>query len=70
MNILLIYLEVPPTFWSFKHALKFVNKKAALPPLGLLTVSNLLPSNWQKRLIDLNISKLKDSDISGLIMYL
>ncbi|NLL14747.1 MAG: DUF4070 domain-containing protein [Fibrobacter sp.] len=63
MNILLIYLEVPPTFWSFKHALKFVNKKAALPPLGLLTVSNLLPSNWQKRLIDLNISKLKDSDI-------
>ncbi|HEX2956466.1 MAG TPA: DUF4070 domain-containing protein [Chitinispirillaceae bacterium] len=63
MKILLIYPEVPATFWSFKHALKFVNKKAALPPLGLLTVSSLLPSSWDKRLVDLNISKLKDSDI-------
>jgi radical SAM superfamily enzyme YgiQ (UPF0313 family) len=63
LKILLIYPEVPATFWSFKHALKFVNKKAALPPLGLLTVSSLLPSHWEKRLVDMNISKLKDSDI-------
>jgi len=63
LKILLIYPEVPVTFWSFKHALKFVNKKAALPPLGLLTVANLLPSGWEKRLVDLNVSKLRDSDI-------
>jgi hypothetical protein len=39
MNILLIYPRCPDTFWSFKHALKFVSKKASLPPLGLLTVA-------------------------------
>jgi radical SAM superfamily enzyme YgiQ (UPF0313 family) len=63
MNILLIYPEVPPTFWSFTHALKFINKKAAIPPLGLLTIAPLLPSGWQKRLVDLNVITLKDKDI-------
>ena len=38
MKILLVYPQYPDTFWSFKHALKFVSKKAAFPPLGLLTV--------------------------------
>jgi hypothetical protein len=27
MNILLVYPEFPDTFWSFKHALKFIHKK-------------------------------------------
>ncbi len=56
MKILLVYPEVPATFWSFKHALKFINKKAALPPLGLLTIASLLPSGWEKKLIDLNVT--------------
>jgi hypothetical protein len=43
MNVLLIYPEFPDTFWSFKHALKFVHKKAAMPPLGLLTVAAKTP---------------------------
>jgi hypothetical protein len=34
MKVLLVYPECPDTFWSFKHALKFVRKKAALPLLG------------------------------------
>ncbi len=63
MNILMIYPQYPDTFWSFKHALKFISKKAAFPPLGLLTVASMLPENWDKRLIDLNISKLRDEDI-------
>jgi radical SAM superfamily enzyme YgiQ (UPF0313 family) len=42
MKILLIYPEFPDTFWSFKHALKFVFKKASGPPLGLLTVAAML----------------------------
>jgi hypothetical protein len=45
MNILLIYPEFPDTFWSYKHALKFVGKRAALPPLGLITVAAMLPSH-------------------------
>jgi radical SAM superfamily enzyme YgiQ (UPF0313 family) len=63
MNILLIYPEFPDTFWSFKHALKFVNKKASLPPLGLLTVAAMLPESWERRLIDLNVVKLDQKDI-------
>jgi radical SAM superfamily enzyme YgiQ (UPF0313 family) len=63
MNILLVYPKYPDTFWSFKHALKFVSKKASFPPLGLLTVASMLPSGWNKKLIDVNAVHLKDSDI-------
>jgi radical SAM superfamily enzyme YgiQ (UPF0313 family) len=64
MNILLIYPEFPDTFWSFKHALKFIQKKAGAPPLGLLTVAAMLPPAWQKRLVDLNVTDLKDHDLA------
>jgi len=63
MKVLLIYPEFPDTFWSFKHALPFQGKRSAYPPLGLLTISSLLPHHWQKRLIDLNVRRLKDSDL-------
>jgi radical SAM superfamily enzyme YgiQ (UPF0313 family) len=53
----------PDTFWSFKHALKFVSKKASFPPLGLLTVSSMLPKDWNKKLIDMNANQLTDDDI-------
>ena len=64
MNILLVYPQYPDTFWSFKHALKFVAKKAAFPPLGLLTVAAMLPAEWSKRLVDVNVAPLKDEDIT------
>lgn len=63
MKVLLVYPEYPDTFWSYKHALKFINIKASLPPLGLLTVSSLLPNSWEKKLVDLNVGELKDGDI-------
>jgi radical SAM superfamily enzyme YgiQ (UPF0313 family) len=59
----MIYPEFPDTFWSFKHALNFVRKKSSSPPLGLLTIASMLPENWEKRLVDMNIEKLKDKDI-------
>ncbi len=64
MNVLLLYPEFPDTFWSFKHALKFVRKRASLPPLGLLTVAAMLPDTWEKRLVDLNVRRLRDRDIA------
>jgi radical SAM superfamily enzyme YgiQ (UPF0313 family) len=64
MHILLIYPEFPDTFWSFKHALKFIQKKAGAPPLGLLTVAAMLPSTWEKRLVDLNVAYLTDKDLA------
>ncbi len=63
MKILLIYPRYPDTFWSFKHVLKFISKKAAVPPLGLLTVSAMLPGNWKKKLVDLNIENLEDKEL-------
>jgi radical SAM superfamily enzyme YgiQ (UPF0313 family) len=63
MNILLVYPEYPDTFWSFSYALKFTSKKAAYPPLGLLTVAAMLPPEWNKRLVDMNVRKLKDKDL-------
>ena len=63
MKILLVNPDTPVTFWSFKHALKFVSKKAILPPLGLLTVAALLPEDWQKKLVDMATTKLRDRDI-------
>jgi len=63
MNVLLVYPEFPETFWSFTHALGFIGKKAAFPPLGLLTVAALLPETWAKRLVDTNVDLLTDKDI-------
>jgi radical SAM superfamily enzyme YgiQ (UPF0313 family) len=63
MKVLLIYPKIPDTFWSFSHALRFIGKKAAFPPLGLLTVAALLPETWEKRLIDLNVVSLKAKDL-------
>ena len=64
MKIVLIYPEYPATFWSFKYALGFIRKKAALPPLGLLTIGAMLPEGWPKKLIDLNVTKLTDRDLA------
>jgi radical SAM superfamily enzyme YgiQ (UPF0313 family) len=64
MNVLLVYPEFPDTFWSFKHALKFVLKKASLPPLGLLTVAAMLPKEWGKRVVDVNVRRLRDQDVA------
>lgn len=64
MKTLLIYPEFPDTFWSFKHALKFIHKKAAFPPLGLLTLGAMLPKEWSTRLIDLNVKPVTEKDLA------
>lgn len=64
LKVLLIYPQFPDTFWSFKHALKFIHKKSAYPPLGLLTVAAMLPEPWDKRLLDLNVTRLRESDLA------
>jgi radical SAM superfamily enzyme YgiQ (UPF0313 family) len=63
MKVLLVYPEFPDTYWSFRHALTFEGKRAAFPPLGLLTVSAMLPDSWERRLVDMNVRQLRDADI-------
>ncbi len=64
MNVLMVYPEFPDTFWSFKHALAFVDKAAGMPPLGLLTVAAMLPPEWDLRLVDMNVTPLRDGDLA------
>jgi len=64
MNVLLAYPEIPDTFWSYSHALRFIGKRAVSPPLGLLTVAAMLPVAWSKRLVDLNVARLSDRDLA------
>jgi len=76
MKILMVYPECPDSFWSFKHIITLFGKKAYLPPLGLMTVSALLPDEFEKKLIDMNTTELTDKDllwadfvfISGMIV--
>src|SRR5215470_13583513 len=63
MRVLMVYPQNPDTFWSFKHVLRFVSKRSTFPPLGLLTIAGLLPSDWEFKLVDLNVERLRDSDI-------
>src|SRR5687768_9867003 len=63
MKVLMVNPEFPDTYWSFRHALPFERKRCAFPPLGLLTVSSLLPKSWERRLVDLNVRSIKDAEI-------
>ncbi len=64
MKILLVYPHYPDTFWSFRYALKFIDRKASFPPLGLLTVAAMLPAEWEKRLVDMNVRALSDEELA------
>lgn len=70
MKVLLVNPEFPDTYWSFRHALPFEGKRCAFPPLGLLTVSALLPASWERRLVDLNVEKLRSADIEWADMVM
>jgi len=63
MKILLVYPRYPDTFWSFRNAMKFIDRKASFPPLGLMTVAAMLPECWDKRLLDMNVRPLDDRDL-------
>ena len=77
VNILLVYPATPSTFWSFTHVMPFISKKAAYPPLGLLTVAAMLPREWNLKLVDVNVARLTDAHIdwadyvliSGMIVH-
>jgi len=63
MNILLVSPRTPITFWSFKHAVGFLSRKAAFPPLGLMTMAAMLPRSWVLKLIDMDVTQLRNADL-------
>ena len=64
MRVLLVSAATPDTFWSYKHVLSFISKKACFPPLGLLTVAAMLPRDWDLKLVDLNVTSLTDAQLA------
>jgi radical SAM superfamily enzyme YgiQ (UPF0313 family) len=64
MKALFIYPEFPETFWTLRHAIKFLGVKAVSPPLALLTVAAMLPQEWAKKLVDLNVEPLTDEHLA------
>jgi radical SAM superfamily enzyme YgiQ (UPF0313 family) len=75
MKVLLLNPEFPEAFWSYSGVCKLMGYKALFPPMGLLTVAAMLPEEWELRLFDLNVKKIKEKDwewaemvmISGMI---
>jgi radical SAM superfamily enzyme YgiQ (UPF0313 family) len=62
-KVLLVYPAFPPSYWGFRYALELVGKRAAMPPLGLLTVAAMFPAHYQLRLVDMNVAPLTDEDL-------
>jgi len=64
MKALLVYpAHLPQTYWSFSGALPYLERRAALPPLSLVTLAAMLPKHWDLQLIDMNVAPLRDSDL-------
>ena len=66
-NILMVYPKIDSdTYWSFSYSLQFINKKSSMPPLGIITLASMIKdydSNYNIKLIDENIEKLRDKDL-------
>jgi radical SAM superfamily enzyme YgiQ (UPF0313 family) len=64
LKILLVYPEVPQTFWTMTHAARFRGQRTYSPPLGLLTVAAMLPPEFEQRLRDLTVEPLPEEDLA------
>lgn len=62
MKILLIYPLFPKSFWSFEKTLALLDRKAMLPPLGLITVAAILPQEWEYKLVDRNVRQITEAE--------
>ncbi len=63
-NALLVYPEHPPTFWGAEYALEMSGVNATFPPLGLLTIAAMFPPDYALRVVDMNVSTLRDADLA------
>lgn len=62
MNVLLLYPRFPKSFWSFEKTLALLDRKAMLPPLGLITVAAILPQTWNFKLVDRNVRDVTEAE--------
>ena len=62
-HALLVYPAFATSFWSFKFALQYLGKKSSMPSLGLLTLANMFSTDYNLRLVDMNVRPLTDADL-------
>jgi len=63
-NALLVSPEFPPSYWGYTYGLEFIGKKTNAPPLGLLTVAGMFPGDYRLKVVDMNVTPLRDADLS------
>ncbi len=70
-NVLMVSPRfVQNSFWSLQAFADAYGARAQSPPLGLMTVAALLPSDWSVRLIDRNTGKVDRSDLDWADMLM
>ncbi|OUL37815.1 B12-binding domain-containing radical SAM protein [Nostoc sp. T09] len=62
MRALLLWPIMPNSFWSYQETLDLAGLRSTNPPLGLITIAAMLPSDWEIRFADRNVSLEKDED--------
>jgi radical SAM superfamily enzyme YgiQ (UPF0313 family) len=71
MRVLLVWPKFSSfSFWNFEKVCELAGVKYMTPPLGLLTVASLLPKEWDLRLVDENVRRLRDDDFAGVDLVL
>lgn len=60
MRVLLINAQADFSFWSLPTSNRLTGSKTLAPPLGLITVAALLPTEWELLLVDLNTEQLTE----------
>ena len=63
IKALLVWPKIPNSFWAFNGMLDLLPEKVVMPPLGLVTVAALCPSEWTLRLVDEAVEDLTDDDL-------
>ncbi|MGC8907067.1 MAG: B12-binding domain-containing radical SAM protein [Desulfomonilaceae bacterium] len=58
MRVLLIHPDSPRNVGGSDRSIRFVRKKAYVPPLGLITVAALLPQHWEMQLVDMTFQTM------------
>lgn len=62
MKALLLWPIMPNSFWSYQETLDLAGLRSTNPPLGLITVAELLPKEWEIRFVDRNVRLETEDD--------
>ena len=70
-NVLMVFPRFNPnSFWSLQAVCDLYGARCLAPPLGLMTLANLLPPEWNIRLINRNAEELRESDFEWANMVM